>query len=34
MDSVVDKLAEIEEDAEEIVWHAHDKKSDIEKDIQ
>ena len=34
MDSVVDKLAEIEEAAEAIVRHAHDKKSDIEKELQ
>lgn len=34
MDSVVEKLAEIEAAAEAIVAHAHEQKTDIEKELQ
>lgn len=34
MDSVVEKLADIEATAEAIVEHAQDRKSEIEKEIQ
>lgn len=34
MDSVIEKLAEIEETAEAIVEHAHEQKAEIAKELQ
>ena len=34
MDSIVEKLAEIEKTAEAVVEHAMEQKSEVEKDIQ